>query len=311
VSLSRILQKPLLQLIKSLILVNPPKSNPTARLLDRPGGRTVLSAAASWYARYKLEKPITISHHDGFWGHRVGGFYFVDSPVFEYSGSAIRSWRDADEAPFRAARDFWFHVYQPKPGDVIVDIGAGIGMDTLAFSKSVGAGGRVVAVEAHPATFKILQQTCRMNNLNNAVPIGFAVMDVKGRVFIEDLAFHEANTVNPVFDPLRHRHEVAADSLDNLCRNLSIDHINFLKMNIEGAERLAIKGMQQTIRNTEHICIACHDFIAESGGGPELRTKTAVTDFLLRHGFEIITRTDDPRDFVRDHIHGVRRRACA
>jgi len=41
VSLSRILQKPLLQLIKSLILVNPPKSNPTARLLDRPGGRTV------------------------------------------------------------------------------------------------------------------------------------------------------------------------------------------------------------------------------------------------------------------------------
>jgi len=168
-----------------------------------------------------------------------------------------------------------------------------------------------VAVEAHPATFKILQQTCRMNNLNNTVPIGCAVMDVKGRVFIEDLAFHEANTVNPVFDPLRHRHEVAADSLDNLCRNLSIDHINFLKMNIEGAERLAIKGMQQTIRNTEHICIACHDFIAESGGGQELRTKAAVTDFLLRHGFEIITRKDDPRDFVRDHIHGVRRRTSA
>jgi hypothetical protein len=31
----------------------------------------------------------------------------------------------------------------------------------------------------------------------------------------------------------------------------------------------------------------------------------------LRHGFEIITRTDDPRDFVRDHIHGVRCRAGA
>jgi FkbM family methyltransferase len=310
-SLSRILQKPILQLIRSLILANPPQRNPTARLLDRPGGRTVLSAAASWYAGYKLEKPIAISYHDGFWGHRVGGYYFVDSPVFEYTRGAIRSWRDAEEAPFRAARDFWFHVYQPKPGDVIVDIGAGIGMDTLAFSQSVGAGGRVVAVEAHPATFKILQQMCTLNKLDNTEPIGCAVMDVKGRVFIEDLAFHEANTVSPVFDPLRHRHAVAADSLDNLCEELNIDHIDFLKMNIEGAERLAIKGMQQTIRSTEHICIACHDFIAESGGGQELRTKTAVTDFLLGHGFEIITRTDDPRDFVRDHIHGVRCRAGA
>ena len=310
-SLSRILQKPFLQLIRSLIFANPPQRSQTARLLDRPGGRSVLSAAASWYAGYKLEKPVVVFHHDGFWGHRVGGFYFVDSPVFEYTRGAIRAWRDADEAPFRAARDFWFHVYQPKPGDVIVDIGAGTGLDVLAFSQSVGAGGRVVAVEAHPATFKILQQMCRLNKLDNTEPIGCAVMDVKGRVFIEDLAFHQANTVSPVFDPLRHRHAVAADSLDNLCRDLNIDHIDFLKMNIEGAERLAIKGMQQAIRNTEQICIACHDFIAESGGGQELRTKTAVTDFLLGHGFEIVTRADDPRDFVRDHIHGVRRRVSA
>lgn len=39
--------------------------------------------------------------------------------------------------------------------------------------------------------------------------------------------------------------------------------MNFLKMNIEGAEQLAIKGMLWLIERTQHVAIACHDFIAD------------------------------------------------
>jgi len=42
------------------------------------------------------------------------------------------------ERYLRDARDYWFHVYRPREGDVIVDIGAGRGEDVYAFSLGVG-----------------------------------------------------------------------------------------------------------------------------------------------------------------------------
>jgi len=40
-----------------------------------------------------------------------------------------------------------FHYFQPKKGDIVIDVGAGRGEDTLAFSQSVGKSGQVIAVE--------------------------------------------------------------------------------------------------------------------------------------------------------------------
>ena len=48
--------------------------------------------------------------------------------------------------------------YQPKPGDTVVDVGAGMGDDTLVFSRMVGPSGRVFSFEAHPDTFRCLQK---------------------------------------------------------------------------------------------------------------------------------------------------------
>jgi hypothetical protein len=47
------------------------------------------------------------------------------------------------------------------------------------------------------------------------------------------------------------------------------------------------------------ICIACH-------GGAE-STREPVIAFLEEAGFEVSTRDDDPRGYVRDHVHGARR----
>ena len=46
-----------------------------------------------------------------------------------------------------------------------------------------------------------------------------------------------------------------------------------------------------------------HDFRGEG-----FRTKQPVIEFLRDHGFDIIERRDDPRPYVRDHIHGVRKK---
>ena len=46
----------------------------------------------------------------------------------------------------------------------MVDIGAGCGEEALALSQAVGDSGRVIAVEADPATFKRLELLCRVNH---------------------------------------------------------------------------------------------------------------------------------------------------
>jgi hypothetical protein len=94
-------------------------------------------------------------------------------------------------------------------------------------------------------------------------------------------------------------------TLDQICSDLDIESISFLKMNIEGGERDALIGMQKTLSITKVICVCCHDFRADRGEDESFRTAEFVRDFLARGEFEI-------REFPyqrlseRDHVHGVR-----
>jgi hypothetical protein len=70
----------------------------------------------------------------------------------------------------------------------------------------------------------------------------------------------------------------------------------FTKMNIEGAERFALLGAESFMRRADQVCVACHDL----GHGEQFRTRAFVERFLIEHGFKLASRSDDPRDYVRD-----------
>ena len=76
-------------------------------------------------------------------------------------------------------------------------------------------------------------------------------------------------------------------------------------MNIEGAERLAIRGLEGIIERTRHVCIGCHDFLADDGGSEQMRTKELVREFLVEHGFRVTTRDDAADPWTRDYVYGV------
>jgi hypothetical protein len=98
---------------------------------------------------------------------------------------------------------------------------------------------------------------------------------------------------------------VKSTSLDELVDDLALERIDFIKMNIEGAEKLAIQGMDRTLRKTRTVCISCHDFKADQDGDEALRTKTAVREFLVEKGFRVTTRDDDARPWVRDQLIAI------
>lgn len=81
--------------------------------------------------------------------------------------------------------------------------------------------------------------------------------------------------------------------------------IHFLKMNIEGAERFAIRGMRETLRQTEALCVCSHDFLADAGGEDGLRTKGLVGESLRECAFRVVRRPEpNLAPYVRDRVWG-------
>jgi FkbM family methyltransferase len=268
------------------------------RLLDRKGGRTILGKLATWYLqrRWRLDAEVL---YDGVWIHRFGDTYYVGEPRFTYL-TEFPHWPEAAERLKRQTHDHWFHGFAATPGMVVLDVGAGIGTDTLFFSRAVGPAGRVIAVEAHPRTFRLLQATRRLNRLENVLPVNCAAMDKACAVYIEDYEKHEENSVSLRRTSRHLPTPVRGMTLDEICRESGVRRVDFIKMNIEGAERFAIGGMKDVIAQARFVCIACHDW--RGAEGPEFCTRDAVSQFLRESGFHVTRRADDPRPYVRDQV---------
>jgi FkbM family methyltransferase len=273
------------------------------RLLDRGLLRAFLAQAATVAARRETDADVRILFAGGLWMYRVDGEFFPGEPEFVYRHGNELASLPAYERDI--ACDLWFHVYEPKPGDVIVDVGAGIGGETHVFATCVGPSGRVLSIEANPHTFARLDARVRWNHLANVTLCSGALVDRSRRVFVQDRReVYERNAVSLESAETTPTLPVYGYSLDELCDRQDIEQISFLKMNIEGGERLALRGMNRMIGRTNAVCIACHKIEDEQGGA--IHTRDVVTRFLRKNGFEVVTREDDSRSFVRDHIHGIR-----
>lgn len=273
------------------------------RAFDRPGGRALLGAVVTALAR-RIAPGVRVRFQHGMWTHRDDSLVYVDSPILDYHPAIFRAWVNELDRCLADAASHWFYVYQPGPGDVILDIGAGKGEDTIAFSRAAGTPGRVIAIEAHPVTFRCLRLFCEWNHLANVTPEHFAITDRAGPVAIESTAGWQANRIAP--RPLEGSAGVPGITLDEFIARENLERIDFLKMNIEGAEALAVRGMERTFRMTRALCISCHDFLADGGGDESFRTKTAVQDAVRRAGFRVVPRDTDPRPYVAAQVNAVR-----
>lgn len=274
------------------------------KVLDRPGGRWLLGWAATHLAKRAAGADVRV-YYDRMWMHEVDGVVFPDGHAFSFFTHLAGDWANEAQACLDNAEDYWYRHYKPRPGDVVVDVGAGRGEDVLAFSRDVGNTGRVIAIEAFPASFMILEAFCRANRMTNVVPVQAALMDRLGSVCIEPSGDWQANSV-AVHAGAPAGVSVPATTLEILYAELALGEIAFLKMNIEGAERYALPGMGAIMDRVKTICVACHDFRADRGDGEQYRTRVFVEDFLSAHGFRLESSGDDLRPYVRDHVFGFR-----
>jgi FkbM family methyltransferase len=258
----------------------------------------MLAGIAGLYAR-RLGSGVRFMHDDGFWFRRLDDRSFIcDGRSFRYFAIDMIGY----DQLLSGVRHAWLPDYVPGPGDTVVDVGAGSGTDTLVFSRLVGDGGKVIAIEAQPSTFDLLKRTCSVSRLTNVTCVNTAVADRRGTARIECGPIANGNRL---VQPGENGEsvEVSADSLDAILEPLASGRIDYLKMNIEGAERLALDGMSRTLSRTSHIMVSCHDFIASATGNDWYRTRDLVADRLRAAGFTLTFR-DDPEEAIRDQVSG-------
>jgi FkbM family methyltransferase len=129
------------------------------------------------------------------------------------------------------------------PGDKAIDIGANIGYYTCIMGTLVGSDGRVYAFEPDPESFRLLQVNVHSNRLSNVELIKKAVSDKNGTALLFRDKF--GNLDHRMFRDDTNRVSVDVDSirLDDYFETLEIN-IDLIKMDIQGAEGLALTGMQ-------------------------------------------------------------------
>ena len=157
-------------------------------------------------------------------------------------------------------------IFTPKEGDIVVDIGAHMGRYTITSSKSVGTGGKVIAVEAHPLNFRILQDNIRLNKLTNVSTVNLAVFSKKARLKLylpdEDLGYTGHHSLMTNYLAAKHSKqaerryiEVEADTLDGLLNSMGIKTVNWIKIDVEGAEYEVLKGAKDILATNKDISI--------------------------------------------------------
>jgi FkbM family methyltransferase len=258
--------------------------------LDRRSLRFLLTIAANQLAVAARHGVQRIFYDDGIWIHQTShGYFAYHHPYIRLDMAGLDTW----------ARTVFLRNYCPKPGDVIFDVGAVAGEEVLTFSRAVGDNGRVICVEAHPRTFRCLQKLVEYNRLANVIPIHCAVSEPGcDETMIQDSPEYLRNRVGGT-----EGFRVPARTIDSVARELALTQIHFLKMNIEGAERHAIRGMIEMLPRIRTFCICCHDFLADICGDDLLRTREAVTEFLLQNGIRV-AQEGGPRvlPYVREQV---------
>ena len=131
---------------------------------------------------------------------------------------------------------------------ICVDLGAHIGLYTVLLSRQAT---QVIAFEPTSYTRNVLKQTIALNGCTNVLIREEAIADVsiKKRFYDTGDKVSNANSFAPIGNPT----SVQTISLDEL--NLKID---FLKVDIEGAELLALKGAAKSLKFLKYMTLEIH-----------------------------------------------------
>lgn len=142
------------------------------------------------------------------------------------------------------------------PSAVFVDVGANVGAYAIPAARLVGLGGRVIAFEAHPRTFRYLERSIAMNGMPQVTALNVALGAEPGQA---DMAFNEANPgethVVAGAAQAGRSDRIRVTTLDAAMAELGVGRIDYLKIDVEGFELPVLQGARGAIGRSPAIMV--------------------------------------------------------
>jgi len=173
-----------------------------------------------------------------------------------------------------------------RPGMTVLDIGAHHGLYTLLCSKCVGRNGQVIAFEASPRECRRLAKHVRINRCSNVRIEPHAVGSESGsaELYVVNGACNWGNSLRaPVVFESTFKIPVQVSPVDDVLLEMGISRVDFIKLDVEGAELSALKGTARLLRGVARpaILVEVQDIRTRPWGYPS----RAIVEFLTRAGY--------------------------
>jgi FkbM family methyltransferase len=186
--------------------------------------------------------------------------------------------------------------YGFKRGDVVLDAGARIGVFTAKVSGALGRDGKIIAIEPEPRNYACLRKNVETNRLQNVIPIQRMLWSRKQQMslFLSSNSASHSVYCDEFYGLTGESIGVEAEALDDILESLHIQAVDFIKMDIEGSEIEALKGMKRVLESDVQLAIAAYHPVRGS------ETHTEIVPQLERLGFKPVC--------LEGIVHASRRR---
>ena len=148
-----------------------------------------------------------------------------------------------------------------KDKNTLWDIGANIGFYSILAAKEMSSKSKVIAFEPEKDTFNLLKKNIELNQVKNITAYEFALGDTKGKqlIYSSDTPNFGAHSFVQRTDFLLKKQgtEIKIKTADSLIEESKVDIPDVIKIDVEGAEILVLRGMKKLLKNPDLKIILC------------------------------------------------------
>lgn len=161
-----------------------------------------------------------------------------------------------------------------------IDIGANIGLYTAVVARNL-ADIPVISIEADESNFNMLLDNIRLNHASNVTALNIAIGETAKLVRLEQAADHNSGTIRVSVDAKTEGKHIPMLDLATVLGQVCHDPIRLMKIDIEGFEMQALKGMNWARYKPENILMEFSDYVNRTGD-----TCDEMLNMLYEQGYE-------------------------
>jgi FkbM family methyltransferase len=172
-----------------------------------------------------------------------------------------------------------------RSGSVFIDIGANIGYFSVKAAKVTGPSGRVIAIEPEPYNFELLRTNIQANGTGSLITaLNIALASSEGVAYLHKSTTNFGDHRLYFGDTMRETTVVRTRTLDDVVRQLGLDKIDLIKMDVQGFECHVLEGMREILENMRPSLLTefWPEGLQSAGGSP-----SAFLNAFTRAGYRM------------------------